>query len=145
MSVSGRGAPSALVLWPCRRQPRGYVLAGGVDDRVRAGGQRGAQAGGDDIGHGHLPHPAELQPDHRPEPDGPSAENHNLVRGPGLGAVHAVPGDRHRLVERSDLEGQVIREDRHALARDGVLDEQVLAHAAQRAAAAGCPTARPAG
>jgi hypothetical protein len=47
-----------------------------------------------------------------------------------------VPGDRHRLVERGDLEGQDAWEDRDALARDGVLDEQVLAHAAERATAA---------
>jgi hypothetical protein len=39
-------------------QPGGDVFAGGVDDRVCADSQRRLQAAGDDVGYGHLPHPA---------------------------------------------------------------------------------------
>jgi hypothetical protein len=113
-------------LYPMQAGQPGDVLAGGVDDGVRPDSQRGQQPPGDDIGHGHLPHLAQLQPDHRPEPDGLAAEHDHLVGGAGSGPVHAVPGDRHRLVERGDLEGQGAGEDRDALACDGVLDEQVL-------------------
>src|SRR6266508_3612077 len=45
-------------------------------------------------------------------------------------------GDGHRLVEGGDVEGDGVREDGDALADDGVLDEQVLAHAAKLAATA---------
>jgi hypothetical protein len=50
-----------------------------------------------------------------------------------------VAGDGHGLVEGGDVEGDGVREDRDALADDGVLDEQVFAHAAELAAAADDP------
>jgi hypothetical protein len=95
-----------------------------------------SQAPGNDVGHSYLFDAAQLQPDGGSEPDGPGREHHDLVRGPGLAAVDAVPRDRHTLVERGDVVGHRPGDHRQALAHDGVLDDQVLSHGAQRAAAA---------
>jgi hypothetical protein len=95
-----------------------------------------SQAPGNDVGHSYLFDAAQLQPDGGSEPDGPGREHHDLVCGPGLAAVDAVPRDRHTLVERGDVVGHRPGDHRQALAHDGVLDDQVLSHGAQRAAAA---------
>lgn len=47
-----------------------------------------------------------------------------------------MAGDRHGFVECGDVEGDGVGDDRDVLARGGVLDEQVFAHAALCAAAA---------
>src|SRR6266545_4819340 len=110
--------------------------AGGVEVDVGADSEGGLQALGDDVGHGHVLDPPQLQPDRGAQADRPGAEDDDLVGGFGLGAVDAVAGDGHRLVEGGDVEGDGVREDGDALADDGVLDEQVLAHAAKLAATA---------
>ena len=91
---------------------------------------------GNDVGDGHVRDPAKLQPDGGAEPDGPGSEHDDLVGGAGFGAVDTVQGDRHGFVERGDVVGRRIGDNRQALAHHGDLDDQIFAHAAQCAAAA---------
>jgi len=135
------GASGGLAEGVCGRavqfgEAGGDVFGRGVDDGVGADSEGGLQALGDDVGHGHVLDPPQLQPDRGAQADRPGAEDDDLVGGFGLGAVDAVAGDGHRLVEGGDVEGDGVREDGDALADDGVLDEQVLAHAAKLAATA---------
>src|SRR6266545_2659060 len=104
--------------------------SGGLAEGVCGRAVQFGEAGGDVLD------PPQLQPDRGAQADRPGAEDDDLVGGFGLGAVDAVAGDGHRLVEGGDVEGDGVREDGDALADDGVLDEQVLAHAAELAAAA---------
>jgi hypothetical protein len=131
------GAPSALVLWPCR--PASRAVTSSREESMTAPAAAGSavyRRPGRTSATVTCRALRSFSQITVPSPMGPAPNTITLsaVRAPTR--FTQCRATAIGLVERGDLEGQGAGEDRHALARDGVLDEQVLAHAAQRAAAA---------
>jgi len=120
-------------------QARLHVLLGRVDDRVRADGERPLQPRGNDVDDDDVLDPQGLVADRGTQTDRAGTEDDGLVAWLGVAAVDRVPGHCHRLVERRDVERQVVGNDRDAAAEHRLADQQQFRQGAGRTTVADDP------
>ncbi len=117
-------------------QPRANVFLRRIDCCLSTERQCALEPLGGEVERNHFLDAAVGQPEHHAESNGTASKHNDLVAGLGLRAVDAVQGYGERFGQRSNFEGQVVRDRQQAVTYACITDQELFREGAFRAAAA---------